>query len=436
MARLRGSAWVFGGQFYGLLLAFPTGILIARALGADGKGTITVVQLIAGVSTVLLGLGLPGIVTHLSARGEIDGPSVSRIAWLWALLVSGALMLASQLAGREIARVLLPGARADFLFLGALAAMPAMVNVLNSSFLMGKGRTRAYALLNASTQTGQLGCLVALWALNSLTPWSAVISWLIVTSAGALAGTLVIIRVRADAPIRTLSGLFSRGWKFGLASWLASGLGLLSLRLDMFLLSAFLGTVAVGLYSVSVTLAEMAWQLPNAVYAVMFPKISAEGAASADLAARVNRVLWPLTMALSLGIALVAIWLVPVLFGKGFASAVLPLWLLIPGIIAYSIGIVPSAYLAGVGRPQAGAWASAANILVNLALNVVLIPRYGLGGAAVASSFSYAASSIMLVAWFGRASGVSLGQTLVPRRADARMVSDAVRAEVLRRGVG
>lgn len=427
MARLRGSAWVFGGQFYALALALPTSILLARVLGPSGKGTITVVQLIANVSTVVLGVGLPGTITYLSARREVDGPTVTRIAWIWAACVAGVLGAIVLAAGEWLSETLFGAADPRYLIIGAIAALPAMVLVLNGSFLVGTGRTREHALLNAAVQTGQVGAFVVLWLLGGLTPLSAVVAWGAFALAGAAAGSGLVWRHRSDTPVAPVVALVKRGWRFGVASWFASGLGLLSLRADMFLVSAMVGTAAVGVYSISVTFAELALHLPNSVYAVMFPKISAEGSASSEVAARVNRSLWPLTMIFALLIAAAAVVFVPLLFGSEFSGSIAPLWLLVPGITASAMGVVASAYLAGIGRPQAGAWASGVNIVVNIGLNLVLIPLFGIGGAAVASSISYAVGSGLLVFWFMRESGSTVGETLVPRLDDIRSFLSATR---------
>lgn len=433
MARLRGSGWVFGGQFYALALALPTSILLARVLGPSGKGTITVVQLIANVSTVVLGIGLPGTITYLSARREVDGPMVTRIAWIWAACVAGLLGAIVLAAGGWLSETLFGDADPMFLTFGAITALPAMVLVLNGSFLIGTGRTREYAILNAAVQTGQVATFGVLWLLGRLTPMTAVFAWSACALAGAVAGSGLVWRHRSEALAAPVATLMKRGWKFGLASWFASGLGLLSLRADMFLVSAMVGTAAVGVYSISVTFAELALHLPNSVYAVMFPKISAEGAASSGVAARVNRSLWPLTMLFALSIAAAAILFVPLLFGDEFSGSIAPLWLLVPGITASAMGVVASAYLAGIGRPQAGAWASGVNIVINIGLNLLLIPVFGLAGAAVASSISYAAGAALLVFWFVKESGVSVGEALVPRREEIVSFVSAARAALRER---
>lgn len=418
MVRLRGAAWVFVSQVTSLVLAVPISVLFARALGPSGKGTVTVAQLIGGVGAMILGVGLPGAITHLAARREVDGAGVVRLAWLWAAGASAVLLAAVAVGGTWLADALFDSAGVRYMVLGCLSVLPLLVTGLNGGYLLGRGRLKQYSLLNISVLGVQLVIFFALWALERLTPATAVGAWLVVVTGGALASTIMIGAERDAGAIRSPRSIVARGWRFGVASWLASGLGMLSLRVDMFLVSGMAGAAAVGVYSISVTFAEIAWYLPNALYTTLFPKISAEGAERAEVVARVNRALWPVTLAFALFMALASVWLIPLLFGAEFAGAVAPVWLLAPGIAASAAGIIPGAYLAGIGKPQAGAVSSLVNVVANVALNVVLIPAYGVPGAAIASTLSYAVGAAVMVVLFRRETGIGLRQTLVPSLSD------------------
>ena len=54
----------------------------------------------------------------------------------------------------------------------------------------------------------------------------------------------------------------------------------------------------------------------------------------------------------------------------------------------------------------------------NLALNVVLIPAYGIDGAAVATALSYTTAALILLVLFLRDSGLPWHEVLLVRRAD------------------
>jgi O-antigen/teichoic acid export membrane protein len=417
--RLRSAGWILGTQVAGVLVAFPMSILLARVLGPSGKGTVAVVQLVAGIGSIILAAGLPGAITYLTARGEVSAGPVLRLAWAWAVVVGGSFVVLSLVGGSALAQTLLHVNSAMLLMLSGAALIPMLATAFTGSYLLGVGRLRTISIVNIATVTTQLVAYVVLWRIRLLTPVSAIVTWVLLQSLAAIAASVLsFANPVAGAPIVRSVEIMRRGWRFGLASWLGSGLGQLSLRVDMFLVAALAGTTAVGVYSISVTLAELAWYVPNSVYTTLFPRVSADGQESAEMTARVNRALWPLTLLVSTTVAFVGIWLIPLLWGKAFSGAVLPLWLLVPGITASAAGIVPSAFLAGVGKPQAGAIASALNLVTNVAVNLVLIPAFGVPGAAVASSISYAIGTVVLIVIYVRVTGLSLKATLMPSRSD------------------
>jgi O-antigen/teichoic acid export membrane protein len=122
-------------------------------------------------------------------------------------------------------------------------------------------------------------------------------------------------------------------------------------------------------------------------------------------------------------VALVAIPTIPLLFGREFAAASLPLLFLIPGVVATAAANPVSAHLMGTGRPVFGAAAAAVNLTVNVVANLALIPVLGASGAALASTLSYSASAVVLLVVFKRLNSVPLRQMLVPTSDDLRQVT-------------
>ena len=79
---------------------------------------------------------------------------------------------------------------------------------------------------------------------------------------------------------------------------------------------------------------------------------------------------------------------------------------------------VLSRYIVGRGRPGVGTIILVAGLAANIACNVVLIPRYGIDGAAASSSISYIFTAILTLLVFRHVSGRGWVETLVIRRAD------------------
>jgi O-antigen/teichoic acid export membrane protein len=415
------------------VLSLPIGIILARGLGAGGKGSLSLIQLVASTSTILFGFGMANAFSYYAARGEAHGRDAVRAALVQAFGVLVILLGIYAVAGEWLTRTLLHADEPMLLFLGLVAGAPALASGLLLSFAIGSGMVRRGTEITLSVLALQLTAYVVVALLGKLSLGVAVAIWFsaIVIEAASFVVIAWPVTARANPDPGALP-LIGRAWKYGSAVWLASMLGFSALRLDMFLLGGMENTAAVGVYSVAVTFAELLWFVPSALSGVMMPKIAAEREESRELTMRLSRVLWPLMAVAALGVVAVAAPAIPILFGHEFAGAILPLALLAPGIVATSAANPAGAHLLGMGKPFYGTLAAAANVAVNVGLNLILIPRIGAAGAALASSFSYTASAVVVIFFFQRMTGAGAAEMFWPKRADFASVFEGLRAAVTR----
>lgn len=161
-------------------------------------------------------------------------------------------------------------------------------------------------------------------------------------------------------------------------------------RLDAFIVNVFLGAAAVGIYGAAVSLAEMLWYLPNAVSFVIFPKAAAATAEEMNrFTPRVFRLTLALTAAGAVALALLGGLLIRLIYGPAFAAAYLPLLVLLPGVVLLGGGKVLSNEMAGRGLVHYNSIISGLALILTVALDLLLIPRLGLSGAALASTAAY-----------------------------------------------
>ena len=148
--------------------------------------------------------------------------------------------------------------------------------------------------------------------------------------------------------------------------------------------------------------------------------------------ARTAATLTRTTLALSIGLAIPAAILGPrlvrLVYGAQFADAGVALRLIIPGVVAYSVVAVLSRYLTGRGRPGTGTLILLLGLAINIVANLILVPRYGILGAAMASSLSYGLTAAVMLAVFIRLSGRGLAETLIVRPSDIAAAFSVLRA--------
>ncbi|MEM2001614.1 MAG: polysaccharide biosynthesis C-terminal domain-containing protein, partial [Candidatus Methanomethylicaceae archaeon] len=208
--------------------------------------------------------------------------------------------------------------------------------------------------------------------------------------------------------------------RYGLIIHMSNILRFLSLRVNLFLVNSFSNPAAVGFYSISVGLTEKLWLISQAAAIVLFPKIAMEKdeIKKKEFTPIVARtVLWIMIFT-ALIIFLLSQWLISFLYSQTFLPAVAPLKILLLGTVAVGLSQIFGNDIAGRDRPVLNVYANITGFVSIIVLSILWIPKYGIKGAAWASTISYVFSSIITALFYVRISGNPLRAILLPRRAD------------------
>ncbi|MDP2895577.1 MAG: polysaccharide biosynthesis C-terminal domain-containing protein, partial [bacterium] len=210
--------------------------------------------------------------------------------------------------------------------------------------------------------------------------------------------------------LRRQGGVFGPRWErpavratlgYGLRGHIGNVLQFFNYRLDVFIVNYFLGPAAVGVYGVSVALAELLWYLPNAVGFVIFPKAAATKPEVMNLfTPRVFRITLGLTALGGVGLALFAKPLIAFVYSSAFIGAYPAMLALLPGVVLLGSGKVLTNEIAGRGFPHYNSINAGVALVLTVVLDVLLIPRYGIMGAAIASTVSYTAIFVTAVIFY------------------------------------
>jgi O-antigen/teichoic acid export membrane protein len=295
-----------------------------------------------------------------------------------------------------------------------------------ASLVLGSGRPVGYATLNALPGSIAFVLVILFWVAAVLSVEGALTAWALGNCVAAAAGLALARRV---APIRVgIDPVVLRAMaSFGLQSYLANFASFLNYRLNGLIINAFLSVASLGYYSIAVALSEAMWLLANGVSTVVFPRVASSERAEANrLTAVVARNTLLATALGCLAMLLVGRWLVEAIFTAKMLPAVTPLWLLLPGTVALSFGKVASSYFSGIGKPIYGAYVAPINLVITVLLDLVLIPRFGIEGAAAASSIIYTIGSAVALAIFVRESGNSVWESLVIQPEDFRLYAKLI----------
>lgn len=421
------SLQAFAAQAAGLVCGLASGVVIARCLGPTAKGAVAVYALAAGFVALAGNLGMGMANVHLVARGAVP----PRRAWANSLAVAAALGIPLSVAAFFAAPLLGIALRRppDMGLLGiALGSVPLLVMFdLQLNLLQGAGDIAGSNRGGLARQALRLAALVPLVALlpggTAGALWSANIAL-----AGGNIWCLALLRRRGAVSLVPDWPSLARSLGYGLKTLPGQLVQFFNYRLDLLMLALFWTNREAGVYSVAVFMAELVWYIPQAVITVLLPRVSSAPTAQEGLAitARAIRhtVLWSALCAAALAAA--APLAIGLLYGAPFAEAVPALWVLLLGIAALAPGKLAVVHLAGAGRPQYYTYLALVGIGLSVGLNLALVPRFGIIGAAAASAVAYAASGALALYWLRSRTGLGLRRSLLLRREDWSLYSDLV----------
>jgi O-antigen/teichoic acid export membrane protein len=202
----------------------------------------------------------------------------------------------------------------------------------------------------------------------------------------------------------------------------------LHFRANTFLLNALVGVGATGVFSVALGLAETLWYLPTSFGLVLFSRAVRGGREGAYIASAMTRTMLALMLAAAIPLWFLAPPLVEFAYGAPFREAGIALQIMLPGVLAYSVVAVLSNPLIAWGAPGRVTAVLGAGLAANLVANVLLIPQFGMNGAALASTISYSLTAALMLLVYHRLSGQGLRQTLLVRRSDIKRAFTELRA--------
>ena len=164
-------------------------------------------------------------------------------------------------------------------------------------------------------------------------------------------------------------------------------------RIDQIMIKNMLGATSVGLYDAAVRLSEVWYFIPGLITAALFPAIiNAKNTSEHTYAKRLRKLalfLVLLSIAIALPTLLLSDYIIWIVFGQAFMEASLILQIYVWSTIAISLNSVASYYLIAENLKKMLLFTSCIGMITNVALNIYLIPRYGMAGAAFATLISY-----------------------------------------------
>jgi O-antigen/teichoic acid export membrane protein len=164
-------------------------------------------------------------------------------------------------------------------------------------------------------------------------------------------------------------------------------------RIDQVMIKNMMSAEYVGLYDAAVRMSEISYFIPNIIVAALFPAIiNAKKISEVIYFKRIKKLLITLLL-VSTGIALIttllATYFTLIIFGSKFLATVPILRIYVWSNIGTALNMLIQQVLISENLTKNVSLTIFFGMVTNVVLNVLLIPRLGMSGAALASLISY-----------------------------------------------
>lgn len=187
--------------------------------------------------------------------------------------------------------------------------------------------------------------------------------------------------------------LFIQFVKLGFPLFLAAEATELYMRIDLVMVGDLFSNTEAGLYSVAVTLSQIWYFIPVVIYSSLFPGLISQHKHSReeffDSISQFYKWMALLTYAVCIPVSLLAHPVVLYLYGEEYTQAGNILALLIWSLVFVNLGVVRNAWIYCDADYGLQFKITLVSCLINIALNIWLIPSHGATGATVATLLSY-----------------------------------------------
>jgi O-antigen/teichoic acid export membrane protein len=371
-----------------IALGFVTSVVIARTLGPEGRGMFAMAMTIGILGTQLTNLGLHGANTYYVARDT----NLLHALLGNSLIVSFTLgTVISLLAGLFFWAYPSLAPIHGVLLLMALTWAPlGLAYLLLQNLLLGVDDVRAYNRIELTTKLFYFGLLGVIILFNQVTP-EIVFSGALIALFIRFAWSYFSLSARINHAVSCSINLFRKSMRYGVKSYFGSLFSLFLFKIDLLMINNMLGTKEAGYYDIAINLAQIVFILPEIVSIILFPKLCAiETTIEKWKIARQTGYWLAGIMLVICGLAaLFAKPAIEILFGSPFLPSLLPLLILIICKYILALNLIFNNFIVSIHIPWTSIPFSFCLVILNIFLNLTMIERYGMAGAAWATTISF-----------------------------------------------
>lgn len=392
----KNTSWMMGEQFLRIIAGLFVGIWVARYLGPEQFGLFSYVLAFTAIFGGIAKLGLDGImVRELVNHPEKRDTYLGTAFWLkilGAFIVMGLMAAIVPFTSNDATTNL-------FIFIIAAGLVFQSFEVVEFYF-----QSQVLAKIVSICKVIQL-------ALSSITKIYLVLTeaeliwFVLVTAFDALSlavSYFIAYQLRKNPTfykhfdLSIAKQLLKDSWPLIFSAIVVS----IYMRIDQIMIKEMLGEYEVGIYSAAVRLSEAFYFIPMLITASLFPAIlNAKNQSEELYKQRLQRLytfmVW-MAIAIALPMTFLSDWLILLLFGQAYQEAGQVLMIHVWAAIFVFLGVASGKWFITENLQRFTLINTGVGAILNVGLNLIFIPKFGVVGAAYATVISYGVAAYLM----------------------------------------
>ena len=373
---------LISGQVIIAIIALANSVVMARALGVEGRGYFVMAMLLPAMMVTFSDFGLGQAATKLSASKKWPASTVLFSQTILAIIRVILLAILGVLIIYFYSSSIFPAIPNEYLYIGLAQTIGVVLLGMVFPIFLGIGKGVEYSFILVASALFSLLVFVTAWLVVGLDVKLALYLQITSTLSVALyvyARIFKLVGVDCTFSLEYVKDAF----RFGLGIYFSIVSNFSNDRLILLIVNFFGGVVAVGLYTVAQALTERLYLIADAVGTMLMPKISENPEINSYI---ITPLVFKLTFLVVTFLSIVLIflseWLVNFIYTSEFSGSVEIMKILLVSVIFSSGWRVISQDLNARGMTKETAVINIIMAVLSLVTAIVLLPTMGLIGAA------------------------------------------------------
>lgn len=393
---LSNTGWLFADRILRMGVGLFVGVWVARYLGPEQFGLFNYAIAFVSLLSPIAALGLDNLVIRDLVRDPASKDEI--LGTTAALKFTGAVL--AWLLIMSCVWLIHPKDSATH-WLVSILATGLLFQTTDTIDFWFQSQTQSKSPVLARS-TAFIVVTVARVALIQLKAPLAAFAWLGILEALLVSVGLVLAYRLKGWQIATWHNSFPRACALLKHSWLLalSGLAIMIyMKIDQIMLSQMIGNNAVGIYSAALKISEVWYFIPMAIISSVFPTIVAIKTSNIELyytqLSHLFKFMAQLAYAIAIPITCFSNQIIELLFGNHYIAAAPVLAIHIWANVFVFLGVAQESWNISEGFLRLSLLRTLIGAVINILLNLLLIPRYASIGAALATVIAYTFAAVI-----------------------------------------